>query len=101
MAIRKSKVTYVTDTGKEMEVDAMTASHLMNAIAHHQKQMKAVREAFPESEMVSVLPDNIRARLDNLEETVILLAEELERRHPNDDDQFRDTVSSRLRGSDY
>jgi len=85
MAIRKvSKVTYITDTGRELEVTEMTASHLMNAIAHHEKQIDAIAPYTQTSEF-------IRKRVDHLNDTILQLAAELSNRDPATDDEWERT----------
>ena len=88
---RKVSQTYVTDRGIEMEVSEMTPSHLVNAIAHHQRQVEAL-------EKVSKLwnTNYMERRIKQLYETIETLASELSQRDPQMDyEQERDQRSRR------
>lgn len=102
MAIKKKfEVTYTTDTGREMELGDMTPSHLMNAIAHHQKQVVVL------SDLITGEFDdagNLKHRRELLLETISLLGKELALRHPsfddgNEDEEANDSFHRRPYGS--
>lgn len=70
---------YTTDRGQTMDVDDMEDSHLLNAIAHHRKQVHTLRDL-----LANVFTDprskeyrNLTCRLHRLEDTVLILGTEL------------------------
>jgi len=77
--------TYIADTGKEYQLDEMASSHILNVIAHHQKQVYALNQ-FP---LLTNLPEqeNIDARKANLLDTINELYRELATRHPDKDEE--------------
>lgn len=80
MALRTRSV-YVSDRGQEFELSEMTASHLINAIAHHMKQVDVVDSC------LSVFNnDLLRRRLNNLNDTISTLKLELSKRDPDEDE---------------
>jgi hypothetical protein len=87
MAIKRIRTaTYVADTGKEFEVTEMTASHLLNAIGHHLKQI----ESLDFIERYASPPHHLLKRKEGLLETIQILAEELQTRSPDMDDDHRE-----------
>jgi hypothetical protein len=75
--------TYIADTGKEYQLDEMTSSHILNVIAHHQKQLEAMGlcpgfENFP----------FLIARDRGLRDTITVLYSELAARDPDKDDEI-------------
>lgn len=66
-----------------MAVEEMTASHLLNAIAHHQTQANTLEEmvklGYPDTFLVP--------RLAAMEDTLTTLRSELETRDPTKDDE--------------
>jgi hypothetical protein len=86
MAIkRKASATYIADTGKEFEVSDMTDSHLLNAICHHLKQIDGLEVC----EKYASPPHHLIKRRELLQQTVQILAEELQTRDPDTEDQRR------------
>lgn len=81
------KATYVSDTGKEFELCEMTSSHIINVIAHHQKQL-GVLETIP---VLTNLPEqeNVNARIRDMRETIDELYRELVSRDPARDDEIQ------------
>ena len=82
MGIKKIKsCTYVSDTGKEYELSEMAPSHLLNVIAHHNKQMDGLLIALG---LVGTTEGNyLPMWRDNLMETINALSFELATRDPN------------------
>jgi hypothetical protein len=78
---RKKSATYVADTGKEFELEDMTASHLLNVICHHLKQMEALEFVM----QFANPPHHLIKRKEYLRETVQALSEELQTRDPDED----------------
>jgi len=89
MAIRQRKIVYVTDRGQEFEVARMTATHIMNTLAHIQKQIDAL-SAVQIVEGASERDVNIRKRISSLIEAQHLLYEELARRDPDEDEAYEE-----------
>jgi hypothetical protein len=75
--------TYVADTGKEFQLGDMTASHLLNAIRHHQGQLEVVLRC-PGGENFPFLTK----RESELRDTITVLYEELCSRDPDKDDEY-------------
>lgn len=86
---RRPIVLYRTDTGKVVAVDKMSVSHLMNAIAHHRKQMGVL-----EGILANYQGDltYIEQRHSDLSATVDILEEELIARSPDDDPERHPTT---------
>lgn len=78
MAIKRTRTVYVSDRNQEFFLEEMQFSHLLNAYAHHQKQLKVLEE------MTS--NDFIAQRKSALEETLNVLKHEICTRNPQDDE---------------
>lgn len=86
MAIRtKSNTTYIADTGKEFVIEEMTDSHLLNCICHHMKQIDALEHC----ERYASPPHYLGKRRELLLATVAALAEELQGRDPDTEEERR------------
>lgn len=80
MAIkRRMEVTYVTDRGIEMQLSDMEDAHIINAIAHHKKQIQVLEES-------PVKSTSILFRISALNDTVASLYYELADRNPEETD---------------
>lgn len=98
MAIKqKQSVTYVTDRGIEIEVGEMKASHLVNAIKHHDAQIQALINA--KAMLASIDHDDddpgfplLDKRIRLLRNTIYVLGQELAARDPDHDDVGNDRV---------
>jgi hypothetical protein len=87
MAIKRIRTaTYVADTGKEFEVTEMTDSHLLNAIGHHLKQIESLAAV----DKYTNPPHHLLKRKAGLEQTVIILTEELQTRDPDTEEDRRE-----------
>ena len=101
MAIkRKQSATYLSDSGKEFEVDEMSPSHILNVICHHRKQVEGLERC------LNLLPDNglLSKRLSSLDETIMILATELATRDPDKDgeqDTSKQEDRARWKSNDY
>lgn len=89
---RKVSQTYVTDRGIEMEVGNTTPSHLINAIAHHTKQIETLRKAC-EGKPIGFDAGFLGKRISALVDTVDILTAELAKRDP-DFDHWQETEGS-------
>lgn len=88
MAIkRKASATYIADTGKEFEVSEMADSHLLNVIAHHQKQVEALAVVY--NRLQDTQRGYLTKRLETLAETINILGIELANRDPDTEEQRR------------
>lgn len=89
---RKRALTYVADTGKKFDVSKMSASHLLNVITHHLKQVDTLDFVM---QFVNP-PHHLLARKGDLLDTIRDLTEELAKRDPagdimtNDHDDWED-----------
>jgi hypothetical protein len=85
MGVFKAVTMYRTDTGKELAVEEMTTTHLMNAINHHKKQcdmiIKLKWKRSSNGKSTGFLPQ----READLKETIAVLEEELSERNPDDE----------------
>lgn len=82
MAIKqKRSAIYLSDRGDEYELSQMHSSHILNVLAHHQKQIDAL-ELLPGSVRTALLDK----RIMSLRETIKVLAEELGTRDPDQDE---------------
>jgi len=83
MGLVKSRTMYRTDGGKVMAVEEMTASHLLNAIGHHQRQADTVEAMLG----MGYKPDFLKPRVEELESTLVILRTELESRDSTKDEE--------------
>ena len=97
MGVFRSEILYRTDAGKVLAVTEMATSHLMNAIAHHQKQVVVLEDILEEYEGDT---GYIKARKANLEETIVILQEELIERNPDDDPERHPKTKQRFHDFD-
>lgn len=86
MGLIKDGLKYQSDGGRTSYIANMTSSHLINAIAHHRRQVDAIEEIMAN---VSGNMKHLKARLEDLEETIIALEDELIERDPADDAKYR------------
>lgn len=80
MGVVRSDTLYRTDTGRVMTVSNMEASHLMNAIAHHQKQLGVCEDILSRARSQELVE-----RAQSLRETILTLSNELLHRDPTVD----------------
>ena len=83
MGIKIRKFVYVSDRGDQYELDEMEPSHLINAIAHHQKQHDALVRVMDKYGLTT--SNNLCIRLEDLDRTVHELVSELMTRFPGED----------------
>ena len=94
MGIKKIKsCTYVSDTGQEFELEDMTPSHLMNVIAHHNKQMDGLLIAM--GVVGPVEGSNLDLWRKEIMSTIEALSNELSTRDPNAVEETRSTNRGR------
>ena len=86
MGVFAKVVLYRTDGGQVMGVEDMDTSHLLNAIHHHNKQIKTCEFVKETIVLSKKSVDNLTRRVDDLVNTVTILAAELVKRDPADDE---------------
>lgn len=87
MGVFKAVTMYRTDTGKEMAVEDMESTHLMNAINHHKKQCDMVMILIQKRSANHQDIGYLKAREANLHDTIAVLEEELAHRNPDDEQE--------------
>lgn len=86
MAIRPRKIVYVTDRGHEFVVAEMTATHLVNTLTHIRRQIETIAD-IPQY-LSYIDATHLSARVKMLEESYIVLVEELASRDPAKDEEY-------------
>jgi len=101
VGIRETKTVYVSDRNQEFFLDQMETSHLLNAIAHHRKQMETItwiieesRHSTPWITLRMAHQTFLIERESKLRYTIAQLAQELASRSVNEDDLERGDYAS-------
>lgn len=95
MGVFRAVTMYRTDTGKELAVEEMETTHLMNAINHHKKQcdmiIMLIQKRSGNGKSTGYLPQ----READLKETIAVLEEELAERNPDDEREAGQIIRGR------
>lgn len=87
MGVFKAVTMYRTDTGKEMAVEDMESTHLMNAINHHKKQLDLIIIMIQKRSANNQDQGYLASRRANLADTIEVLENELAQRNPDDEQE--------------
>lgn len=87
MGVFRSVVLYRTDSNQVVAVSEMDTSHLLNAINHHRKQVDTITFLKDEFNFTGTRARNLDKRREDLIHTIEVLAKELAKRDPQDDEE--------------